>query len=78
VRAIGQQLGLLIADGLPTTEAIFSSLAVLERQNLGSCVATAIREAAQTRFAGLSVAVWLTDLAGNRLGTAGELTPWRC
>jgi hypothetical protein len=77
VRAIAEGLGLGIVEALPTTEAIFTSLALPARRRLGRCVAEAIRQAVETRFAGVEIAVWLTDMSGEQLGTAGGLSPWR-
>jgi cobalt-precorrin-5B (C1)-methyltransferase len=76
VLPIGKRLGLTIAETMPTTEALFTSLSAPERQNLGNAAAQAIRDVTAKHYAPLGIAVWLTDLAGNRLGTAGDLAPW--
>jgi cobalt-precorrin-5B (C1)-methyltransferase len=73
---IAQQLGLPVAQTAATTEAVFAEFAALERTQLGVAVARAIRHVVLQRFPRLSSAVWLTDLAGNRLGTDGDLTSW--
>ncbi len=76
IAAIAGQLRLTVDEAIPTAEGVFGSLGPSERHKLGCAVAAAIREAAERRVPALALAVWLTDLAGNQLGTAGDLSPW--
>lgn len=76
VVGIAQQLGLPVAQTAATTEAVFAEFAPRERMQLGVAVARAIHHVVIERFPRLSGAVWLTDLAGDRIGSYGDLTPW--
>ncbi len=62
----------------PTVEGIFAALEPAERTLLAERLAGDIRRAAEQRLRGrVAVAVFLVDMAGQCLGTAGDLTPWR-
>lgn len=77
VLAIAEQLGLPVAEPLPTTEAVFARLGQAERQRLGAATARAIVGSVTQRFARLQCSVYLTDLAGAPLGACGDLSPWK-
>jgi cobalt-precorrin-5B (C1)-methyltransferase len=75
----------------PTVEGIFAALEPAERTLLAERLAGDIRRAAEQRLnsrvredgiavpvaVAVAVAVFLVDMAGECLGTAGDLTPWR-
>lgn len=63
----------------PTAEGIFAQLPSDERLLLGNTLAAEVRTAIQERIRPrtTSVAVCLVDMAGESLGTAGDLTAWR-
>ena len=65
------------APNCPTTEGMFASLAPPERTQLANALADRVRSAVTARLANrLPVAVFLVDMAGQRLGTDGDLSPW--
>lgn len=62
----------------PTTEGIFAALEPAERGILGDALARRVREAVERRTDGrFAVAVFLSDMAGDRLGSDGDFEPWR-
>ncbi|HMA92408.1 MAG TPA: cobalt-precorrin-5B (C(1))-methyltransferase CbiD [Polyangiaceae bacterium] len=77
VATTSRALGISIDSNLPTTEAVFNRLNDIDRDRLGAAVAGAIRERTTEHFSSLELAVWLTDLAGNRLGTSGDWSAWK-
>jgi cobalt-precorrin-5B (C1)-methyltransferase len=61
-----------------TVEGIFAALSPADRQRLGDELASRIGEAVLKRIGvGPAVAVVLVDMAGNQLGSSGDLAPWR-
>jgi cobalt-precorrin-5B (C1)-methyltransferase len=62
----------------PTVEGIFSGLAILQRALLADALAAEVHRAIVQRI-GLrkSVAVVLINMAGNILGSDGDLKPWQ-
>lgn len=77
VNATARALGIDTDSSLPTTEAVFNRLGEADRERLGNAVAEAVRERAVRHFGALELAVWLTDLGGNQLGTAGDCSSWK-
>jgi cobalt-precorrin-5B (C1)-methyltransferase len=76
------QLGREITGGaVPenlTTEGVFAALAPPQRKTLGDALAARVRSAIGDRTGNrLPVAVWLVDMAGQCLGTDGDLAPWQ-
>jgi cobalt-precorrin-5B (C1)-methyltransferase len=64
--------------GLPTAEGVFQSLDHEQRRTLAGVLAERIRQAIAARLgAGSKVAVALIDMAGDWLGEAGDVSPWR-
>ena len=62
----------------PTAEGLFSALPPPEKRGLADALAQRIRAAVRARIeARLPVAVFLVDMAGQCLGTDGDLAPWR-
>ncbi len=67
-----------IPDDLPTVEGIFQALDPEQSRILACVLADRIRAAIALRLGdGASAAVVLIDMAGNWLGDAGDLTPWK-
>ena len=61
-----------------TTEGVFASLASPERKTLADALAAQVRSAVSDRIANrLPAAVLLVDMAGQCLGTDGDLSPWQ-
>ncbi|MDR0362032.1 MAG: cobalt-precorrin-5B (C(1))-methyltransferase CbiD [Planctomycetota bacterium] len=60
-----------------TAEALFSMLEPEAAGRLAERVAERIASALTETVATGRVAVWLCDLAGGELGSAGDLTPWQ-
>ncbi len=61
-----------------TVEGVFQSLAAEERKQLGDETARRIQAAVDERIERTApVAVFLIDMAGDCLGTSGDLAPWR-
>lgn len=66
------------APNCPTTEGMFAKLAPSEKTQLANALANRVRLAVAARLADrLRVAVLLVDMAGQRLGSDGDLSPWR-
>lgn len=64
--------------GLPTVEGVFQTLDPEQRRALASVLAERIQAAIEARLgAGSQVAVALINMAGDWLGEAGDLSPWR-
>jgi cobalt-precorrin-5B (C1)-methyltransferase len=64
--------------GMPTVEGVFQSLDHEQRRTLAGVLAERIRQAIAARLgAGAKVAVALIDMAGDWLGEAGDVSPWR-
>ena len=65
----------------PTIEGIFAALGDAEKTQLAQRLAGDVQRAVVGRLGGgsenMGVAVFLVDMAGNCLGTAGDLTPWQ-
>jgi cobalt-precorrin-5B (C1)-methyltransferase len=62
----------------PTVEGLFAALPGSERATLGAALAHEIRQAILERIGvGKAVAVAVINMAGNILGTAGDLKPWQ-
>lgn len=62
----------------PTTEGIFAALEPAQRCVVGDALARRIRAAVAERIAGrFAVAVFLSDMAGDRLGSDGDFEPWQ-
>jgi cobalt-precorrin-5B (C1)-methyltransferase len=76
VSRVAERNAIRIEGEFSTTEALFQSLPTSERVTLASAVARAVHEGIGRAFPELTTAVWLTDLEGNPLATAGELTLW--
>jgi cobalt-precorrin-5B (C1)-methyltransferase len=71
-RILGRQL-----PEATTAEGIFSDLSLADRTRLGDALAESVRHAAERRLGnGIHVAAVLVNLAGDRLGSNGDLTPW--
>jgi cobalt-precorrin-5B (C1)-methyltransferase len=63
--------------GCGTVEAIFQGLALSDRKRLANALSMRISSAINSRINGkFPCSVFLIDLAGNRLGHYGDLTPW--
>jgi cobalt-precorrin-5B (C1)-methyltransferase len=61
-----------------TVEGLFSFLDSPQRKQLGDEIARRIRLAAAARIdCQVPICVLLIDMAGDRLGTSGDLTPWQ-
>ncbi len=66
----------------PTVEGIFAALEPAARAMLAERLADDVRRSVMRRLEGhgaggaMAVAVFLVDMAGERLGTAGDFTPW--
>ncbi len=62
----------------PTTEGIFAALPPTERTALGDELARRVRNRIEERIRGrFDVAVFLSDMAGDRLGSDGEFELWQ-
>jgi cobalt-precorrin-5B (C1)-methyltransferase len=62
----------------PTTDGLLAALDTAERRRLAAVVAHRVGDAVRSRIAArLPVAVMLVNMAGDRLGTAGDLSPWQ-
>jgi cobalt-precorrin-5B (C1)-methyltransferase len=62
----------------PTTDGLLTALNAVERSCLADAVARRVQDAVRVRVAGrLPVAVLLVNMAGDALGTAGDLSPWQ-
>lgn len=62
----------------PTVEGIFAALPITERQALGNKTAELIRQSVIDKFgAPFEYAVIIVNMAGEILGSAGDLTVWR-
>jgi cobalt-precorrin-5B (C1)-methyltransferase len=77
VAEICRQLLCQAAPESPTVEGIFAALCAEERKRLADDVANRMRSVIEHRSVRLPVAVFLTDMAGQCLGTAGDLSPWQ-
>jgi cobalt-precorrin-5B (C1)-methyltransferase len=77
IRELGTQiLGRPLPESL-TVEGVFSTLRPTERTSLGDLLAERVRSAIVRRLGnGIPIATVLIDLAGERLGCSGDLTPW--
>jgi cobalt-precorrin-5B (C1)-methyltransferase len=61
-----------------TVEGVFAALSAAEQTRLGDALAETVRSAVRQRLGdGIPVAAILINLAGERLGTSGDLTSWR-
>lgn len=61
-----------------TVEGVFASLNAEQQKSVGDALAGAVRTAIGHRLnCGVPVAAVLINLAGDVLGTSGELTPWQ-
>lgn len=64
-------------EELPTVEGIFSALSEAEKKELGDALAGRIRDAVGNRVReSFTIAVFLVNMRGDRMGTDGDLTPW--
>lgn len=64
--------------GLPTVEGVFQALEPEQRRVLAGVLAERIRAAIEARLGeGSTAAVALINMAGDWLGEAGDLSPWR-
>lgn len=65
------------APDCPTTEGMFAKLATPGKTQLATALANRVRSAVVARLEHrLPVAVVLVDMAGQRLGSDGDLSPW--
>jgi cobalt-precorrin-5B (C1)-methyltransferase len=61
-----------------TVEGVFAALSATEQTRLGEALAERVRSAVRQRLGnGIPVAAVLINLAGEKLGISGDLTPWR-
>jgi cobalt-precorrin-5B (C1)-methyltransferase len=61
-----------------TVEGVFAALSADEQTRLGDALAETVRSAVRQRLGdGIPVAAVLINLAGEKLGNSGDLTPWR-
>jgi cobalt-precorrin-5B (C1)-methyltransferase len=62
----------------PTVEGVFAALRPSGRKRLADALAARIRAAASERAGGgIPLAVFLANMAGEELGSDGDLSPWR-
>jgi cobalt-precorrin-5B (C1)-methyltransferase len=62
----------------PTVEGVFAALPLEERSALADALASRVCTAVSGRLPNtLTVAAFLVDMAGKRLGAAGNLSPWQ-
>ncbi|MDD4892279.1 MAG: cobalt-precorrin-6A synthase, partial [Phycisphaerae bacterium] len=62
----------------PTVEGVFASLPVEDRPRLGSALAARITAAVAGRMKGpCPIATYLVNMAGQCVGTHGDLSPWQ-
>lgn len=60
-----------------TVEGVFTGLTCESRQRLGDALAESVRRAVLRRLGNkIPVTAFLINLAGDRLGNSGDLTPW--
>jgi cobalt-precorrin-5B (C1)-methyltransferase len=76
VARVAASLDLPIPES-PTVEGIFSGMAVPQRALLANTLAAGIRHAIVDRIGQKPAAVVLINMAGEILGSDGDLTPWR-
>ena len=79
VAGLGREvLGRSVPEDALTTEGVFAALDGPERKTLADVLAARVRSAVCGRTGNrLLVAVFLVDMAGQRLGTDGDLSPWQ-
>ena len=78
VAAIARDVLLPVSIQTETVEGLFSALSPPDSHLLGDELASRIREAVSERVGEVqTVCVVLVDMAGNRLGSSGGLTPWQ-
>jgi len=66
------------APDCPTTEGMLAKLAPPGKTQLATALANRVRSAVVARLEDrLRVAVFLVDMAGRRLGSDGDLSPWQ-
>ncbi|MDX9787518.1 MAG: cobalt-precorrin-5B (C(1))-methyltransferase CbiD [Desulfobacterales bacterium] len=78
VRRIGKLLNMPNLEGHKTTEGLFAARKATEQHRLAEAVSTAIAHAASAKAAGeIQFSVALVNMAGDILGTYGDMKPWR-
>jgi cobalt-precorrin-5B (C1)-methyltransferase len=78
VAQLGRELLGQTAPENLTTEGVFAALASPERKTLAGALAARVRSAVSDRIGNrLPVAVLLVDMAGQSLGTDGDVSPWQ-
>ena len=76
-RLCPEVLGHAVPDST-TAEGVFAALAPPQKKTLADELAKRIRTAVMNRLGNrLPVAVYLIDMAGERLGTDGDYSPWQ-
>jgi cobalt-precorrin-5B (C1)-methyltransferase len=76
VRLANSCLGRPVTESA-TVEGIFASLTSSDRTLLANDLAAGVRRAIHQRMAAQDVAVALINLAGDLIGSDGDLSPWR-
>jgi len=77
VKDMAQSLSGQNLQDILTVEGVFAALETGDRERFANALAAAVRSAAASRLhATTPLAVILVDMKGNRLGAAGELSPW--
>ncbi len=78
VAQIAREIGHEPSSDSETVEGLFQSLASDQRTRLGNEVASRIGQAVSRRIeAAMPVTLFLVNMAGECLGTDGDLTPWQ-
>ena len=78
VTVLAAELTGQIRDDCPTVEGIFSSLFPEDREVLGGTLSRRVSEAVSRRTGErFSIAALLVNMQGTRLGSYGDLTPWK-
>ncbi len=78
VAALAQQVLKRTIETSPTVEGIFAAMEESERIDVANALAGRVRQAVAERIGGgMEVAVVLVNMQGEKLGSDGELSPWR-